>query len=66
MLIRAMLFALAALTPALPATAQEIEENEALAMRLIFDDCLGYVKDGIEPFEGLETSDLTAQEIARR
>ncbi|MBK6466245.1 MAG: hypothetical protein IPL38_14435 [Rhodobacter sp.] len=44
--IRAVLFLLAALTPALPATAQEIEENEALAMRLIFDNCLGCVKMG--------------------
>ena len=60
--IRAVLFLLAALTPALPATAQEIEANEALLMRLIFDDCVGFVKDGLEPFKGLETDDLNPEE----
>ena len=60
MLIRAMLFALALLP--MPAAAQETEGDEALAMRLIFDDCLGFVKNGVEPFKGLKTRVLTLKE----
>jgi|GEM_PF-2133969 len=60
MLIRAMLFALTLLP--LPAAAQDFEENEALLMRLTFDDCAGFVKDGIDPFDGLETEELSAEE----
>jgi hypothetical protein len=60
MLIRAMLFTLALLP--LPAAAQDFEANEALLMRLIFDDCVGFVKDGIEPFDGLKTEEPSAEE----
>lgn len=46
---------------ALPAAAQTIAVNEPLVMRLIFDDCLGYVVDKRAPFEGLDMSDLSPE-----
>ncbi|MER2248335.1 hypothetical protein ABS772_00265 [Methylorubrum podarium] len=46
---------LAACLAAFPAHAAEIEENEPLVMRLIFEDCLGYIRHGRTPFEGLAT-----------
>ena len=39
----------------LPSRAEEIRENEPLVMRLIFVDCLGYLRHGRTPFEGLAT-----------
>ena len=41
---------------AVPAARAEvaIERNEPLAMRLIFDDCLAFARDGKPPFEGLK------------
>lgn len=38
-----------------PASAEKIEANEPLVMRLIFEDCLGYVRHGRTPFQGLPT-----------
>jgi hypothetical protein len=38
---------------ACPTAAQDIYENEDLVMRLIFDDCLGFVADDRPPFSGL-------------
>lgn len=35
-----------------PGAAAAPEANEALAMRLIFDDCVNYVVTGAPPFEG--------------
>lgn len=35
--------------------AEAIRENEPLVMRLIFEDCLGYVRHGRTPFKGLAT-----------
>lgn len=47
------------------AHAGEIEENEPLVMRLIFEDCLGYVRDGNEPFQGLATQPAAPEAIDR-
>ena len=38
----------------LPAEATEIKADEPLVMRLIFEDCLGYIREGKTPFEGLD------------
>jgi hypothetical protein len=38
------------------AHAQSIEENEALVMQIIFEDCLGFVRDDRVPFEALNLS----------
>ena len=38
-----------------------IEDNETLVMRIIFDDCLGFIQKDITPFEGLSLSPITAQ-----
>lgn len=40
----------------LPAAAPQINENEELAMRLIFEDCVGYVRYDREPFRTYETA----------
>ncbi|KQQ31281.1 hypothetical protein ASF53_00765 [Methylobacterium sp. Leaf123] len=48
---------------ALPARAVEIEENEPLVMRLIFEDCLGYIRHGRTPFEGLATRPASREAI---
>ncbi|MCU0903902.1 MAG: hypothetical protein MUE83_08515 [Tabrizicola sp.] len=45
-------------TRAQPAAAQERANNEALVLRLIFDDCLGFVRDGTPPFAGLALAPL--------
>lgn len=45
----------ASLLAAGAAHADRIEENEPLVMRLIFDDCLGYIRDDKAPFQGLAT-----------
>ncbi|BAU91067.1 hypothetical protein MPPM_2462 [Methylorubrum populi] len=49
---------------ALPLQAAEIEENEPLVMRLIFEDCLGYIRHGRTPFEGLATRPASREAIA--
>jgi len=46
-----------------PAHAAEIEENEPLVMRLIFEDCLGYIRHGRTPFEGLATRPASREAI---
>ncbi|WP_108810173.1 hypothetical protein [Sphingorhabdus sp. Alg231-15] len=49
---------------ALPVAASEprtIEDNEPLVMRIIFDDCLGFVQKDIAPFEGLALLPITAR-----
>lgn len=38
-----------------PVRATQIEENEPLVMRIIFEDCLGYIRHGRTPFRGLAT-----------
>lgn len=40
------------------AQAQDRKDNEALVMRLIFQDCLGYVRDGTAPFADLALAPL--------
>jgi hypothetical protein len=47
-----------ALTQALPVAAQDRVDNKALVLRLIFDDCLGFVRDGTPPFAGLALAPL--------
>ena len=42
------------------AEAEEVRENEALVMRLVFQDCLGYLRHGRIPFEGLPTRPASA------
>lgn len=54
---------LAACLAALPARAGAIEENEPLVMRLIFEDCLGYIRHGRTPFEGLATRPASKEAI---
>ena len=44
-----------------PAVAQEIVQDEPLVMRLIFDDCLGYVTKNAEPFGGLTAYALSPE-----
>ncbi|GGF79692.1 hypothetical protein GCM10007301_44700 [Azorhizobium oxalatiphilum] len=46
---------LATAAPLAPAAATEVEENEALVMRIVFEDCLGYIRAGTTPFAGLDT-----------
>ena len=43
-----------------PARAEEIRENEPLVMRLVFEDCLGYLRHGRIPFEALPTRPASA------
>lgn len=38
---------------AMPVHADSFKESEALVVRLAFEDCLGWVRDGKKPFEGL-------------
>lgn len=56
---------LAACLAALPAHSAEIEENEPLVMRLIFEDCLGYIRHGRTPFGGLATRPASREAIDR-
>jgi hypothetical protein len=46
------------LTQGLPAAAQDRVDNKALVLRLIFQDCLGFVRDGRRPFAGLDLAPL--------
>ena len=53
--------AVALLLLTLPAAAEErIEANEPLVMRLVFDECLGFARDGKAPFEGLTRGPVPA------
>lgn len=40
---------------------QIIEDNEPLVMRIIFDDCIGFIKEDIAPFKGLSLLPITAE-----
>lgn len=46
-----------------PIQAGEIEENEPMVMRLIFTDCLGYIRNDKTPFQGLATRPASAEAI---
>lgn len=48
----------------IPVEAQEMATNEDLVMRLIFEDCLGYIRNGTTPFEGLATRPASAAAVA--
>ncbi|MBO1018498.1 hypothetical protein IPV08_00755 [Methylobacterium sp. SD274] len=54
---------LAACLAAFPASAAPIEENEPLVMRIIFEDCLGYIRHGRTPFRGLATRPASREAI---
>jgi hypothetical protein len=43
---------------ALPAMAEGLVDNQGLVLRLIFEDCLGYVRSGARPFAGLALAPL--------
>jgi hypothetical protein len=53
----------AALLVASPARAATLEKNEPLVMRIIFEDCLGYVRQGRMPFRNLPTRPASAEVI---
>jgi len=55
----------AVLLAALPARAAEVQRNEPLVMRIIFEDCLGYVRAGRTPFAGLPTRPASSAAIER-
>ena len=42
-----------------PVLAQDITENEALLMRIVFDDCIGFVEENRPPFSDLSTLPIT-------
>lgn len=46
-------------SPVMASEPQTIKNNETLVMRIIFDDCLGFIKKDITPFEGLSLSPIT-------
>jgi len=48
-------------SPAIASEPQTIDNNEPLVMRIIFDDCLGFIKTDITPFEGLSLSPITSK-----
>jgi hypothetical protein len=54
-------FVFAALALPTPATATEIIGDEALVMRLAFEDCLGFVRDDTAPFVGLSMAEASAE-----
>ncbi len=60
------------LAMAIPSGAEDRPDAEALVMRLIFQDCLGYVRDGSPPFAALALGPLRPEveaglpEAARR
>ena len=60
-----LLLLVAVLLPmaALPAVSAQMAANEPLVMRIIFEDCLGYVRHGRTPFKGLATRPATAAVI---
>jgi hypothetical protein len=51
---RRLIAALLAAAFATPMAAQDRTDAETLVMRLIFEDCLGYVRNGTRPFAGLD------------
>lgn len=53
----------AACLAAIPVRAAPIEENEPLVMRIIFEDCLGYIRHGRTPFQGLATRPASREAI---
>ncbi|WP_338662923.1 hypothetical protein VQH23_22600 [Pararoseomonas sp. SCSIO 73927] len=55
----------AAILAAPAARAAATESNEPLVMRIIFEECLGYVRAGRTPFQGLPTAPASAEAIAR-
>lgn len=40
---------------------QIIEDNEPLVMRIIFDDCIGFIKNDIAPFKNLSLLPITTE-----
>lgn len=46
---------------ALASEPQTIEDNEPLVMRIIFDDCLGFIQEDITPFADLKLLPITAK-----
>ncbi|MEH3119431.1 MAG: hypothetical protein PGN25_18085 [Methylorubrum populi] len=64
-MLRLPLLLATACLAASPLSAAEIEENEPLVMRLIFEDCLGYIRHGRTPFEGLATRPASRAAIAQ-
>jgi len=60
---RGAIFVLAAMTASGLARATTVRQNEATVMRLIFDDCLGYVRDDRVPFRDLSTRPASAAAI---
>lgn len=45
----------------LAAQTPQITEDEPLVMRLVFDECVGFVVDGTEPFDGLPLFGISPQ-----
>lgn len=60
-----LLLLAAALLVASPVRAAMLEKNEPLVMRIIFEDCFGYVREGRVPFAGLLTRPASADAIAQ-
>ncbi|MGQ4275022.1 hypothetical protein [Terrihabitans sp. B22-R8] len=58
-----LLFLAAALCLAQPVAAEPIQPNGDLVMRLIFEDCLGYIRHGRQPFTGLETRQASPEAL---
>lgn len=58
---RLPIVAIALLGLATPVAA--IEENEPLALQIAFEDCLGFVRDDLEPFTRLDTAPAGPQAI---
>lgn len=57
----ALIGAVLSVSPAFASEVKTIEDNETLVMRIIFDDCLGFIQKDIAPFEGLSLLPITAQ-----
>lgn len=49
---------------ALPVQAQEITQGEMRLMGLVFDDCLGFVRGGSQPFRNTEQMPVSDQTLA--
>ena len=62
-LLPPLLLAAFLLMAASPACPPAVAPNEPLVMRIIFEDCLGYVRHGRTPFEGLATRPAAAAAI---
>jgi hypothetical protein len=56
--LRRLIAGLLATVLAAPSAAQDRIDAEPLVMRLIFQDCLGYVRTGTRPFVGLDLSPM--------